>query len=210
MNENKMATTAVLKETSIYYKHNGDRIDNVIEYLKEYLYNHSHYDCEIWLGCDSQKQYHNSANYVIVICIYRKGKGAHIIHTKTKQKITSIYDKLWKETELSIIVADYFKNNDFLKLRPGEQYYSAYSMGKKVSFRIDLDYNTDADAVSSFLLQAGMGYCEQNGYYSVAKPWAWAAQYAADGYARNKFQSKRKTKAQLYRMNKKFNKKKKK
>lgn len=165
---------------STFKKYNNEVIPDVIDYLKNYLYSQKEHELEIWCGCDSIKSTRNNAVYAIALCIYRKGNGGHIIYTKLKQNVNSIYDKLWKETELSLLFADFLIKNKFLTIKEGDKYYSASIVGKKIPFTLDLDYNIKEDTISSHLLQAGIGYCEQKNIYSRAKPVSWAATYFAD------------------------------
>lgn len=183
---NKIITQTSIDAKFIFQKYDGEIIPDILEYLQTYLYEHKDYELEIWCGCDSIKTMGNNAVYVLVICIYRKGKGAHIVHTKTKQKISSIYDKLWKETELSIKFTDYLIENNFLSIKEGDKYNTINLMGNRIPYKIDLDYNTKEDTISSYLLQAGIGYCEQKNVIARAKPYAWAATYFADHLCRGK------------------------
>lgn len=183
---NKTITSTIIDDNFVFKKCNNEVISDVIEYLKNYLYSQKEHELEMWCGCDSIKTMNNNAIYVIALCIYRKGKGGHIIYTKLKQKVSSIYDKLWKETELSLMFADYLIKNKFLTIKNGDKYHSASVIGKKVPFMLDLDYNIKEDTISSYLLQAGIGYCEQKNIYSRAKPVAWAASYFADFICRGK------------------------
>lgn len=183
---NKTITPTVVNEKFMFQKYHGEMIPDVIEYLKSYLYEHKHYELEMWVGCDSIKTVGGNATYVIAVCVYRKGKGAHIIHAKSKQKVSSVYDKLWKETELSISFTEFLKENKFLTIADGDSYNTVNVNGKRVPYKIDLDYNTKEDVLSSYLLQSGLGYCEQAQVLSRAKPFAWAASYFADHICRGK------------------------
>ncbi len=183
---NRTITPTIINGGFVFQKYYGENIPDVVDYLQNYLYDHRDLDLQIWVGCDSVKTAGKSAIYVIAVCIYRQGKGAHIIHTKLKQQIAGVYDKLWKETELSIKFTDYLIEKKFLTIKDGDTYHTANVLGTKVPFKLDLDYNTDPDAVSSHLLLAGQGYCEQKNVQSRAKPLAWAASYFADHLARGK------------------------
>ena len=96
---NKAMSPTILNGGFIFQKYYGEEIPDIIEYLQTYMYNHKDMELEIWVGCDSIKTMGDIATYVIAVCIYRKGKGAHIVHSKLKQKVSSVYDKLWKDTE---------------------------------------------------------------------------------------------------------------
>ena len=183
---NKTITPTIIKEDFVFSKYHGEIIPDVIQCLRDYLYEHRHMDLKIWTGCDSIKTMGGNAIYVIAVCVYRQGKGAHIIHTKLKQPISSIYDKLWKETELSIMFTKFLIEKQFLTIKTGDTHQTANAGGNIVPYMIDLDYNSKPDAVSSYLLSAGKGYCEQFQVMSREKPMAWAASYFADHIARGK------------------------
>ena len=63
----------------IYKKlYSGEKV-GVIEYVKEYMETHN--DVEILIGCDSQN-FGNKTIYAIVVALYHKGKGAHVLFNK--------------------------------------------------------------------------------------------------------------------------------
>jgi len=48
----------------------------LISYIKEYMIENT--DMEILIGCDSQNSGKHTI-YAIVVALYRKGKGAHVL-----------------------------------------------------------------------------------------------------------------------------------
>ena len=82
-------------------------------------------DVEIHIGTDSYSL-SDQTKYVTAIAYRYKESGVHYIHSKqTVPKIKDIWTRLWKETELSIQIAQELKSN------------------KKISLEIDMDYNED-------------------------------------------------------------------
>lgn len=150
-----------------FQNRDGQKIENVSEYVKNWL--NEHIECEIYIGCDSQET-HNRVTYVTTICLYERGKGAHVIYKKEyepKQTLgkTNMHTRLWNEVTKSIEVADTLKDLD----RP---------------ITVHVDYNSKQTEKSNQLYEAGIGYAKSMGYDAVGKPDAWAASSAADNYCR--------------------------
>ena len=68
-------------------------------------------DVEIHIGTDSYSL-SDQTKYVTAIAYRYKESGVHYIHSKqTVPKIKDIWTRLWKETELSIQIAQELKSN---------------------------------------------------------------------------------------------------
>ena len=68
-------------------------------------------DVEIHIGTDSYSL-SDQTKYVTAIAYRYKESGVHYIHSKqTVPKIKDIWTRLWKETELSIQIAQKLKSN---------------------------------------------------------------------------------------------------
>ena len=90
----------------------GTPIPNVIEYIKEYIAKKE--DVEILIGSDSQCYGNKKTIYGVVIALYSKGKGAHVLCTReTKPIEKNVPNRLLAEVWMSIEVAEYLKENDF-------------------------------------------------------------------------------------------------
>ena len=145
----------------------GVKIENVSEYVKNWLIQNNNSD--IYIGCDSQET-NNRITYVTTICLYEKGRGAHVIYRKEyEQKATrgktNMHTRLWNEVTKSIEVADMLKD-----------------LEKRIT--VHVDYNSKQNEKSNQLYEAGIGYAKSMGYDAVGKPDAWAASSAADNYCR--------------------------
>ena len=84
---------------------------DVSEYVKNWLSQNDNSD--IYIGCDSQETNHR-VTYVTTICLYEKGRGAHVIYKKEYEPKTTrgkmnMHTRLWTEVTKSIEVADMLK-----------------------------------------------------------------------------------------------------
>ena len=87
----------------------------------------------------------------------------HYIYSKqTVPKIKDIWTRLWKETELSIQIAQKLKSN------------------KKISLEIDMDYNEDNRFYSNKLVSVAKGWANSLGFKVNIKPYRQIATSAAD------------------------------
>ena len=119
-------------------------------------------DVEIHIGTDSNSLSHQT-KYVTAIAYRYKESGVHYIHSKkTVPKIKDIWTRLWKETELSIQIAQKLKSN------------------KKICLEIDMDYNEDNRFYSNKLVSAAKGWANSLGFKVNIKPYRQIATSAAD------------------------------
>lgn len=175
-----------------FKKLDGTKIENVNQYVKDFITENPHTD--IIIGCDSQ-EHSRYVKYAIAIVMHvfyeakednpeRVGHGAHVIkaiifdkkHRTPKGALkikngkktfdTSILQgKLWKEVELTIEAAQLLED-----------------CNKKI--KIHVDYNSDEKAASHILYAPGLGYAQGLGYEAEGKPWSWAATHVADKLCR--------------------------
>ncbi len=145
---------------------------DLVPYVNEYVRNNP--DTEIQIGCDSQP-IGGVINYALVLVLYNKGKGGHVLYTKIHVKRekgiknkTQDFIKLWREVELSLALAEYLR----------------MSGCKKVKY-IDLDLNPDPTFYSNTVLRSSLGYVTSMGYEPRCKPDAFSASYAADRLSRH-------------------------
>jgi predicted RNase H-related nuclease YkuK (DUF458 family) len=133
----------------------GEQI-SLNEYLHDWLkVNEDH---KIYVGCDS----HNSGNkttFAVAVVMHNPSKGGHVIYTKvTLPRMSSRYERLWKEVELSVETAQSMIDNGIQK----PDY-------------IDVDLNPDPKYQSNTLLRAAVGLIESMGMearYKTLSPWA--------------------------------------
>lgn len=118
---------------------------------------------EIHVGSDSQA----SGDFWIfatAICIYKPGKGGSFFYAREKfnrNEYLSLYDRLLKETTLSILAAEVIKENT----------------GKNVVIHSDV---SKEETESSKYLNQITGFIRGMGYNCLVKPNAWASSSVAD------------------------------
>ena len=175
-----------------FRKFDGTRIEDVNQYVKEWVTQYPH--GEIIIGCDSQ-EHSRYVKYAIAIVMHifmeskesnpeRTGHGAHVIKSilfdkkhrtprgtlkikngKKSFDTNVLQGKLWKEVELTIEAAQLLKG-----------------CNKKI--KVHVDYNSDESAASHILYAPGVGYAQGMGYEAEGKPYAWAATHVADSLCR--------------------------
>jgi len=154
-------------------KVNGQEIENLAEYVKTHIRQYPG-EYEIFVGTDSQrmrKRY--TVLFAMVICMYRQGKGAHVIYAKYKRSdIKDKYTRLRTEVAYSLEIANYLTANDVL-VDPSI-----------MTIHIDLSPNVIND--SNKLYKEAIGWVTGMGYLCEAKPNAPAASYAGDWVVKNK------------------------
>ena len=140
----------------------GTPIPNPIEYIKEYLVGKT--DVEILIGSDSQSYGTRETIYGVVIALYTKGKGAHVLCVKEKTSFEKdMSSRLVKEVWKSVELAEYLKSNGIPK--------ATY---------IDIDLNPDPLYNSNKVLRQAIGMVEGMGYKVRAKHMGASVTYAAD------------------------------
>lgn len=137
----------------------GDRVDVVkhtLQILKE------HPNVEIHIGTDSQNNKHIT-KYATVIAYRYGSRGVHyILHKQTFPRINDIFTRLWKETEMSLEVAEWLSQHVNIKIQ------------------IDMDYNSDETCKSNKLISSCQGWATSLGYKVNVKPNSQIATHAAD------------------------------
>lgn len=144
----------------------GKEIPNIIEYIKDYITNKD--NVEILIGSDSQCYGNKKTVYGVVIALYTKGKGAHILcsrETVKMEKDTSyrLLTEVWK----SIEVAEFLKENGLPK-----------------PTWIDIDLNPDPKYKSNTVLRQAVGLVESMGYKVRYKHLGALTTYAANHLVR--------------------------
>jgi predicted RNase H-related nuclease YkuK (DUF458 family) len=138
---------------------NNDVVD-LPTYVSKYV--HSNENINIYVGCDSQTR-GRYTKFGLVIVLHKGNSGGHVLYTTLSvDRIRDRFERLWKEVELSISIANVL--ND---------------AGITIKY-IDLDLNPDPKWGSNNVLRAAMGYVESLGYVPRCKPFAVSASYAAD------------------------------
>lgn len=124
----------------------GKNIPDIVEYIREYI--SSREDVEILIGSDSQTYGNKKTVYGVVVALYTKGKGAHVLCSREVVKMepnlsTKLITEVWK----SIEVAEYLRENDLPK-----------------PTWIDIDLNPDPKYKSNKALREAVGLVEGMGY----------------------------------------------
>lgn len=132
------------------------------EYVSNYLNENKGYEVKIYLGCDSQTK-GVVTTYATTLVFHVATSGCHIIYKKeVVPAIKDMWNRLWRETELSVTTALYLREH-----------------GIEIN-TIDLDYNIDPAHNSNKLVKAAVGYVESLDFKARVKPDLLPAVYAAD------------------------------
>ena len=140
--------------------YDGQKVE-LESYVKEYM--SSKENVEILIGCDSQN-FGNKTIYAIVVALYDKGKGAHVLYRrwKTDREYTRSV-RLLNEVWYAIEVAEAMKDAGIPKPR-----------------WIDIDINPDPKYKSNEVFRQAVGLVEGMGYEVRYKSLGPIATYAAD------------------------------
>ena len=125
------------------------------------------YPCAtIHIGTDSQSIAKRTL-YATVIAYRFGNRGVHyIVHKIGVPKIKDLWTRLWKETEMSIDIAEQMKSE------------------LNVDIQIDMDYNEDEKFKSNRLVNASRGWANSLGYQVNMKPNIQVATRAADHHCK--------------------------
>ena len=133
----------------------------LVDYVKNEI---STTNAVIHIGCDSAV-HGKYIVYVVAVAIRYPTRGAHVIFRKIKlerSQIKSNWERLFKETEFSLDVANYLKEQSV------------------IIKAVELDYNQDDAWFSYKLISACEGWCKSLGYNVLTKPDEMIAVRAAD------------------------------
>lgn len=144
----------------------GTPVPNVVEYIKEYISTRE--DVEILIGSDSQCYGNKKTIYGVVIALYTKGKGAHVLCAREtvpmeRNTATRLLMEVWKSIEL----AEYLKD-----------------CGLPKPVWIDIDISPDPKYKSNQVLRQAVGLVEGMGYKVRYKHFGAIMTYAANHLVR--------------------------
>jgi predicted RNase H-related nuclease YkuK (DUF458 family) len=140
--------------------HDSVKVD-LITYIKDWL--EAKPNVEILIGCDSQN-FSDKTIYAIVVALYDKGKGAHVLYNRWKsQREPTRNVRLLNEVWYAVEVAEHLKNAGLPKVK-----------------WIDIDINPDPKYKSNEVLRQAVGMVEGMGYSVRYKTLGPIATYAAD------------------------------
>jgi len=136
--------------------HRLDPIKHTLKILKK------HPNVKIHIGSDSQNV-GKLTKYATVIAYRYGSRGVHyILSKKAEVLITNMWNRLWREAEMSIDVAEWLTHQVSVKVE------------------IDMDYNSDENFKSNKLISATKGWANSLGYKVNVKPHNQIATRAAD------------------------------
>lgn len=146
----------------VFKLHTGEVVD-AIQHTKEVIAKHSLLsDVKVYVGCDSQNRRWNTS-YVGVIAYRYGSRGTHYIYTRVNvPKIKDRWNRLSKEVELSLDLANTLKENGI------------------AVYCVDFDFNSKEIARSNDLVQWAQGWAISLGYNCTVKPEEQVASRAAD------------------------------
>ena len=140
--------------------YDGVKVD-LISYVKEYIKTKD--NVEILIGCDSQN-FSDRTIYAIVVALYDKGKGAHVLYNRWKtQREPTRNIRLLNEVWYAVETAEHMKMAGLPKVK-----------------WIDIDINPDPKFKSNEVLRQAVGLVEGMGYKVRYKTLGPIATYAAD------------------------------
>ena len=153
--------------TMTFKKFSGEKLENVSDYVKEYVAEHKGIDIEIMIGTDSQNK-GRKTTYSTVIVLYTPGHGGHCIFRRwTTPKETVRQVRLLKEVEESINIA-----NELTEAGCPKPKY------------IDIDINPNPKYKSNEVYTTAKGWVESMGYEVRFKTIAPLVTSAADWLVR--------------------------
>lgn len=153
---------------------NGDSIENLADYLKEYYVQHP--DLEVFIGTDSA-QHGKVTKYATAISLLRPGKGVHVIYRKisiTRER--DMFTRLWNEVEHTREVGEYV--NDVF-----QEFYDHKIEGKIPT--LHLDFNKQPKYKSYVVHDLSIGYLTSFGFKVKSKSESWCASFCADHLVKN-------------------------
>jgi predicted RNase H-related nuclease YkuK (DUF458 family) len=154
----------------VFKQFGGKVISDIKAYVKDYVV--AHPEVEVYVGSDSS-QLRKQTVYATVILFYHPGKGAHIIYNRERiDKVKVLYERLWKEVEASLEVAE-LVDSALSEVRTAEP-------GKRLVAAVDLDFNPSELHKSNVVHDAAVGTVKGYGFVARSKPNAFTASYAAD------------------------------
>lgn len=170
-----------------FQKISGEPVENVAEYVRSYIEEYArtspYTGVQLFIGCDSLPKSYGGATYVTAICIYRVGRGAHILFAREnkvkiygKNKRERLRNRLWDEVYRSVEVANELIDGGVIELP------------SIVGFEIHLDVNPSKKWESNIVHDEVVGYVRSLGLDALVKPDSPAASFASDRVCRHKEQ----------------------
>ena len=181
-----MAYTTMDFDRKKFRKYNGDIIEDIIPYIKEYVEGGE--DMRVIVGCDSQQR-RSYTLYALTIILHDKirCRGAHVVFMKIRtKKERDIFTRLMNESLYSLDLANWLdvKLDDGIYLKPKfkNNMYDDSHPTRKVEIHVDLnpEYGKDKRNKSHVVYNSVMGMLTGSGFSVKSKPDSPAASCAAD------------------------------
>jgi len=172
-------------DTAKFKKFGGEVIDDVAEYIKNYIKDRS--NIRIVVGCDSQQK-RRITLYAITIVLYDevKHKGAHVLFLRQKlKKNKDMFSRLMNECLFSLNLAEWLNEKLKYSYTPPKFEVNSYDGNlptKKIEVHVDVNpiAGRNKQNKSNIVYNSVMGMVSGMGYKVVSKPYAYAASCAAD------------------------------
>jgi predicted RNase H-related nuclease YkuK (DUF458 family) len=114
---------------------------------------------KLYIGCDSHNERSETTFATVIVLHYGIGGGGHVLYSRdTCSIVKDRYERLWREVELSVTVAQ-----------------TLIEMGFEKPDYIDIDLNPDPKYKSNSVLRSAVGMIESLGItprYKTKSPWA--------------------------------------
>jgi predicted RNase H-related nuclease YkuK (DUF458 family) len=151
----------IMQEQLLFSKLSSNVKVDLCMYINEYMEQHP--DTEIMIGCDSQN-YAESTIYAVVVALYKKGKGAHLLYRRWKTskeytRSTRLLTEVWNAIETAELMR---------------------GSGLPKPIWIDVDLNPDQRYKSNEVFRQAIGMVEGMGYKVRYKSMGPMVTYAAD------------------------------
>lgn len=147
-------------------------LDRVIQEVVNYIHEEPNSRYTIIIGSDSHGQLfkdNNEVNFVTAIVIHRTGKGGRYFWKKnTSRKVYTLRDKIYKETLLSLEVADEL----LPKLRK--------QLEDNANYELEIHLDVGNVGETRELIKELVGMVQGNGFNAKTKPASYGAFIVAD------------------------------
>jgi len=156
-----------------FKKVNGQQIDSIENYVKEYV--DTHENVNIIVGTDSNDK-GDRWKIVTVVAFENPGHGVHYVYKKDNRKIkpNNIKEKIFEETSLSLELAN--KLDELLH----DLNFKSDKLENERYVKIHCDVNGNNEFESNKAYSEVVGWVKGCGYSIETKPSSWAASTAAD------------------------------
>lgn len=152
-------------------------INRMAEIVSDYISKDKYADYEISIGTDSQN--FSRTKIVLVLAVRKIGKGGiFFYHTEYVRKINNIREKLTKETQMSLDLADAFLKVMDERFYNEEFDYTQYNIHYVI--HIDAGHN----GKTNVLIPELVGWVTSCGYDATVKPESFAASSIANKYSK--------------------------